>query len=74
MKSRKARRRAQTDCRHAADFIRQDLVWSNDFMHIAPILSDILRSESDQDEPNFMVVALARKLLETEYDLTVDHA
>lgn len=43
-------------------------------MHIAPILSDILRSESDQDEPNFMVVALARKLLETEYDLTVDHA
>ena len=74
MLTRKARRRAQTDCRHAADFIRQDLVWSNDFMHIAPILSDILRSESNQDEPNFMVVALARKLLETEYDLTVDNA
>jgi len=69
--SRKARRRAQTDCRHAADFIRQDLVWSDDFLHIAPILSDILRSESDKENPDFMIVALARKLLETEYDITV---
>ena len=74
MLTRKARRRAQTDCRHAAEFIRQDLVWSNDFMHIAPILSDILRAESEKDAPDFMLVALARKLLETEYDLTVDHA
>lgn len=69
--SRKKIRRARTDCAHAAQFIRQDLVWSSDFENIAPILSDILRRESEADQPDFMVVALARKLLEAEYDITV---
>lgn len=71
LSKRREMRRARTDCAHAAQFIRQDLVWSSDFENIAPILSDILRRESEADQPDFMVVALARKLLEAEYDITV---